>query len=398
MKRMILILLSMALLTGCSVLAPDSYLSITPHQSSEVQTTNTDAVTADNYMTLKAAILHLVRTGQTEGVIRVTGYDGDLEEELQQAAFEVSTLDPLGAYAVDYMTHSCNLLVSYYEIRVSITFRRSAKDIAGIRSVSTQDHLEQILSTAIDTFDDRVAVRLHNYRDQAEDIPTFLGEYCAANPATVMEVPKITVSVYPESGSTRIVEINFLYTNNPQGLLAKQRAVANGIDAAAEYIRYRQEDYDKVQLLYAYLTQRFQYRKASTVTPLYDALCSGVADPVGLAQAWQLICDKAGVECLTVSGMKNGEAYTWNILRTGSYYRHLDLAQCVLDRSGLVLNSDGEMSAYYWNMEQYPACRPIPAAQPEEEPPAEEEEEETPAEEETPSEELPQEQTQEQQT
>ncbi len=364
MKRIILILLCVLVLSGCSALAPSSYLSITPHQSSELHAASTDAVTATDFKSLKNAILTFVRAGQPEGIIHVTDYDGSVEKDLQKAAYEVSTLDPLGAYAVEYMTHSCNLLVSYYEIRISTTFRRTAREIAEVRSVSTEAQLEDMLSTAIDTYSHRLAIRLHNFRRQDEEIPAYITDYCAEHYNSVMEVPEFSLSVYPETGNTRIVEINFLYRNDPQSLLAKQRAVAKNVDAAVEYIRYRQQDYEKVQLLYAYLTQRFQYRSSPTVTPLYDALCSGIADPAGLAQAWQMICDKAGVECLIVTGMKHDEPYTWNIIRTGSYYRHLDLAQCVLDRTGLVTSSDGQMSDYYWNTKLFPACEPLPAAPP----------------------------------
>lgn len=384
MKRILLILLCISLLTGCSMLAPDSYVSVTPHKIPDSQMPVTNAAEATNYHSLKIAILNQIRMGRTEGIIHVTDYEGDVEEDLKQAAYEVSTLNPLGAYAVEYMTHSCNLLVTYYEIRVSVTYRRTAQEIAQLKTFITMEQFRQTLTDAVDSFDDRIAVQISDYDHEAEDIAAFVTEYCIANPATVMEIPKITVSVYPESGKSRIVEVSFHYKNNPQGLHAKQRAVETNIHAAAEYIRYRQEDYDKVSLLYSYLTQRFHYRQAETTTPLYDALCSGVADPTGLAQAWKLICDKAGVECFLVSGVKNGQPYTWNILRTGSHYRHLDLAQCILTGSGLVLHSDGEMTAYSWNMEQYPACSPLPAAQPEETPP-----EEGPPSEEAPPEEVP---------
>ncbi len=373
MKRILLILLCISMLTGCATLAPDSYVSVTPHEITDNPTTVTNAAEASNYHSLKVAILNQIRMGRTEGIIHAVNYEGDVEEDLKQAAYEVSTMNPLGAYAVEYMTHSCNLLVTYYEIRISITYRRTAQEIAQLKTFSTTEQFQKALTDAVDSFDDCIAVQISDYDREAEDIAAFVTEYCISNPATVMEIPKISVSVYPESGKSRIVEVAFHYANNPQGLLAKQRAVETNITAAAEYIRYRQEDYDKVHLLYSYLTQRFHYRQSETTTPLYDALCSGVADPTGLAQAWKLICDKAGVECVLVTGMKNGQPYTWNILRTGDYYRHLDLAQCILSGSGLVMHSDGEMTAYSWNMDQYPACKPLPVAQPEEEPPAEEE-------------------------
>ena len=116
-----------------------------------------------------------------------------------------------------------------------------------------------------------------------------------------------------------------------------------------------------------------------TITPLYDTLCAGVVDATGMAQAWQLICDAAGMECHTVSGLFRGEPYHWNIVRIDGYYRHVDLARCVMERGVLQMQDDSEMGDYYWNTEEYPICSPypeesIPAEQPttDEQPPAEE--------------------------
>lgn len=372
MKRIILILACLLLLTGCASQSPTEYVSVTPHTESGGQSDPDDAVTAENYLSLKNAILGFVQEGQPEGTIRVTSYDGDVEADLTEAAYEVSKLDPLGAYAIDYMTHDCTLIVSYYEIRIHITFRRTAAEIAAIETISTQSQLEARLQSAVNSCTSRLTLRISSYRDP--DIPAIAAEYCAANPGTVMEVPQVTVSVYPDSGSVRIVEIDFLYTEAPDVLMSKQKAVQESIDAAAEYIRYRQTDQDKIALLFTYLTERFSYTAGETATPLYDALCGGVADPRGLTQAWQLICDQAGVECCTVNGMRAGEPYTWNIIRAGEYYRHVDLAYCVLESGTLTLWTDQDMGNYYWNPEQYPACeKPAePAFDPEPEEPTEE--------------------------
>lgn len=378
MKRMILLAFCLLIFTGCSALAPDSYLSIAPHQSTDAQTISTDAATATDYKSLKSAILAQVRAGQSEGIIHVTGYNGVVEDDLNTAAYEVSTLDPLGAYAIEYMTHSCSRILSLYELRISITFRRTPMEISQIQYTSTRDRLQDRLNTAIENNETRFAVRINNYRHQEQEIPTMVKDYCLSNPATVMEIPWVSVAIYPETGTTRILEVTLQYENSPQQLAEKQKAVQEGIDAAAEYIRYREGDYDKIQLLYSYLAERFNYEQKETATPLYDALCSGVADPLGLSQAWQLICQQAGMKCHTVFGLRGSEDYNWNIVFNGENYRHLDLAKCLLDRRGLVLRTDAEMNEYYWDSAVFPAC-PIPAAPP----PVE-----TPTPEETPPEEV----------
>lgn len=367
MKRFVLMLVLLLALSGCA-LAPKQQLYVADYVDSSSQTSATDAVMAENYLSLKNAILAMVRAGQTEGVIRVTTYDGALEDDLAQAAYEVSKLDPLGAYAVDYMTHSCAQIVSYYEIRINITFRRTVQQIDQIVSVSTQTQLEEQLWKALEQGDDRLTLRLSSYRAQDQDIPALVAEYGAENPATVMEIPSVSCSVYPESGNVRILEIDLRYQNAAQDMETMRKAVQESIDGAAAYIRYRQTDRDKAQLLFTYLMERFQYKEDETVTPLYDALCGGIADPTGLAQAWQLICDRAGVSCQTVSGMRNNEPYVWNIVSVDGYYRHLDLARCMLELHELVFWTDQEMSSYYWNTELFPACEPLPEPETEEVP------------------------------
>ena len=150
-------------------------------------------------------------------------------------------------------------------------------------------------------------------------------------------------------------------------------AVQENVGAAAEYIRYRNSDRDKAELLFTYLTERFSYHTQESTTPLYDALCRGVADPEGLAQAWQIICDQAGMECYTVSGLCGGEPHTWNIITTDeNSYRHVDLAQNVLENHELQLLTDEEMVEYYWDTEEYPVCEASEEVQSGEEAPTEE--------------------------
>lgn len=398
MKRIWLSILLLCTLSACS-LAPEHYLSVTPHAGTTTRVEQTDAVTVEDYAQLKQAILDLVEAGQAEGSIRAVNYQGDLESDLTQAAYEVAKAEPLGAYAVDYMTHDCTLIVNYYEIRVRITFRRTAREIASIEHLASQALLETRLQQAVDDLEPRVTLHLNNYRDA--DIAAMVAQYCARHPGTVMEAPTVTVSAYPDSGAARILEINLAYTDTVQVLRNKQKAVQESVDAAAEYIRYRQTDRDKAELLFTYLTERFTYTAGQTATPVYDALCAGVADPTGLARAWQLICDRAGVACYTVTGLRGGQEACWNIVSFDGSYRHVDLAACILEEGTLRFRTDPEMTEYYWNAADYPACILVAEEAPppegetpgEEAPPAEEQppEEETPPEEEAPPQESPEE-------
>lgn len=378
MKRLLSLLLALLLLTGCAF-APSEYASITDHTGVDDAGGDDDALTADDYNSLKQAILSFVRTGTADGSIVVTRYDGDVEADLTQAAYEVSKLDPLGAYAVDYMTHDCVRIVSYYEIRIRTTFRRTKAELDAIRMAYSDPQIAILVQLAVEQGADRLTLRLTDYHEQ--DFAAITAEYCAARPETVMETPKVSVSVYPDSGESRIAEINFQYNNTLPVRELMKESVATNLNAAAEYIRYRETPEERTALLFTYLTQRFRYTQRETQTPLYDSLCRGVADPEGLATAWQLICDRVGVPCYTVRGIRNGEEHVWNIIADNGYYRHVDLARCVLELGALTLWTDGEMTEYYWNPELYPPCEPVPPPQNEEPPVTEEETEETTGEE-----------------
>ena len=112
MKRFFLLLALVLLLSGCrDSLVPSEYTVITKQNETSSETA-TDAVRAEDYDGLKYALLSLIRAGVQSGVIHVYRYEGDLASDVPLAAHEVWKNDPLGAYAVEYLTTDCNLLVS----------------------------------------------------------------------------------------------------------------------------------------------------------------------------------------------------------------------------------------------------------------------------------------------
>lgn len=354
MKRIAALVLLLSVLTGCTRLSAGEYISVRPHEEPAAQTDQTDAVVVEDYLGLRTAVKNFVRHGQTEGLIRVNSYEGDVETDLTEVVYEVRKTDPFGTYAVEYMTHECVRIVSYYEIRIHTTFRRSLQELEAVEIIVSQKQLEERLDRAMKQGEQLLLLQMNDYQDQ--DLADMIQTYCLEHPDVVVEVPAVEVQMYPQSGRQRVLEVRLSYTLPPETLQERKLAVRETVDGAAEYIRYREKPLDKAQLLYSYLITRFSYTRQDTVTPVYSALCEGGADPLGLAQGWKLICDKAGVECYVVQGLKNGQPYTWNMVSLGGEYRHMDLAQCVLERGGLILRTDKNMSEYHWDTSLYPVC------------------------------------------
>ena len=344
MKPVLSILLILLLLTGCAGLSADDHVSVTPHVEQDDASGDDGTVLAEDYYNLRTAIMEMVRTGRSSGRIRVLTYDGDVEKDISDVVYSITKQDPLGAYAVDYMTYTCERIVSYYEIDVEIHYRRSFNQIASVKTVGGTAKLQELVRLAVDNCSTSLVVLVNSYWEQ--DVPAMVESYRQENPEAVPEMPETLVTIYPETGASRIMEIEFRWSDEPKVMLERKNAVTDSLDGAANYIRYRKTDMDKIRLLYQYLTVRFQYEPGETNAPLYAALCEGVAHPWGLSTAWQLICDRAGIRCRTVSGQYQGQDHTWNALCLDDVWYYLDLYRCITEDTGLILLDDAAMTDY----------------------------------------------------
>lgn len=352
MKRILPLFLIAVLLTGCVRM---SHVTVTPHTEQSDQSENVNVLEARDYLSLTAALLEIIEGGHGESRIRISAYEGDVEQDIADAVYAVTKQEPLGAYAVDYMTYECVRIVSYYDISVHTTYRRTLDEIMAVENAASTVELEQRVQKALQENRAQLTLQIASWWEQ--DITAMVKDYCLAHPVDVLQVPKVTLTVYPDSGVSRILEIDFGYSLDAQVMQERKKEVAESIVAAADYIRYRKTEREKAETLYTYLTGRFAYTAGRSETPLYGALCAGIADPEGLSLAWQQICQRADVSCYTVRGTLDGEAHTWNMVKLDGVWRHLDLAQCVLSDTGFALKTDAAMSGYEWTQSDYPACK-----------------------------------------
>ena len=126
------------MLSGCSVFLEKEYLSISPHLEQRTEVSDESWLEADNFIGLKNALIHLIRNGVAQGIIRCYGsYPGDLSRDLPRAIYEVMKEEPIGAYAVEYIPYEAPVhFPAYYEMRISITYSRTPEQLAGIVSTN----------------------------------------------------------------------------------------------------------------------------------------------------------------------------------------------------------------------------------------------------------------------
>ncbi len=194
-----------AVLSGCSLLER-SYGVVEAHSrkywESEAETT----LRADNYQDMVNDLLILVGQHTESAVIRLYEYNDDMTvaETLDAAATEVQQETAMGSYAVEYITASSQALRGYYEISVSIRYRRTAQQVQAVVNATSVAALPELLTAALDEGKTELAVRMGYFQDQQPEVEAMVAQI--RKEQGLAETPAWTVSYYPSPENVGLIE------------------------------------------------------------------------------------------------------------------------------------------------------------------------------------------------
>lgn len=347
MRKLLTYLAVLLLLCGCSPLRTDNYVVVEPHNEGYEVAIDSSAVTVSNYLGLKNAIADMVEKSATDGVIRAEGYGGELTEDLDNAVYEVWRVDPLGAYGVDYMTYDCAKIVSYYEIHVHITYRRTEEEMASVVYASTLEELTERMQTAMEEYAPVLRVQVSDYQEL--DYQDLTREIYEDHPEFALELPKTTVSTYPENGSQRILEFSYDYDTDQDTMLEMRDQAAESVDTITKLYGSSNDEMLSVRRFYNRVIRdgilvNAQDSSASMPDSVYGALVADAATSYGYAQTYALLLRNKDIPCvvLPVNFMNETRYLCMVTLEDGEYY--VDLAQGVIGTlSDSFLMTEGEL-------------------------------------------------------
>ena len=356
------VLLALCLvLSGCNWM-DGKHVSVTPHQVHS-QTGSNIKLSASNEKELKKALADLIVVGKEKGVIFVGAYNQDeVEQGMEEAVEYTLSMTPLGAYAVEAIEWDLGNSGGKPAIALEITYRRSLTELRSIRRVSGMEIARKAIEEALSDHAASLVLEVAVYEEV--DISQWVEDYAQQNPQYVMEIPEVTVGVYPESGKTRIVELKFTFQNSRDNLRHMREQVGSMFAAAERYVNSDDSDSEKYSKLYAFLMGLYRSQETS-ITPAYSLLQHGVGDAKALTTVYAAMCRQAGLQCQTVTGTRNGEPRYWLIICDNGGYFHVDLIRN-MEQGTFRRFTDGEMTGYVWDYSAYPACAGYPAPQMEE--------------------------------
>lgn len=355
MKKSIAIcLLACLYLTGCANMFDGHYVSITPHEEPTSAVGN-QAVSASNYEQLCSALQTMTRSGIENGIISVAQYDQTtVDVDTKRAINQAMLYDPITAYAVEDIQYELGTNAGQSAIAVQIRYIHDKTQIQNIRKVVDMTDVKNRIALELNNCNTGVVLYVDDY--EAIDLVQWIEDYAALYPESVMETPDSAVNIYPETGKSRIIELKFTYQSSRDALRAMQTQVSPMFAAAKLYVSGDGEAREKFSQLYAFLMERFEdYTLETSLTPAYSLLIHGVGDAKAFATVYSAMCRQAGLECITVGGTRNAEAWYWNIVRDGDVYYHVDLLQCS-SNNAYEEQTDKEMGGYVWDFSAYPVC------------------------------------------
>lgn len=350
-KWMILLPVLCLVLGGCSWL-DGSYVSVTPHQEQTVGN-RLEVVSASNYQELVEVLETFVAAGQESGVINVVNYSqGPVEDQMEAAVRHIREIYPIGAYAVSDIRYELGTNGSKPALAVNIEYGRSNLEIRRIRNARNMEEAALLVGKALDNYDSVLTMQVDDYHKM--DLEQLVQDYVRENPNTVMEMPQVAFADYG-TGFRRVVEMTFTYQNSRESLRQMQTQVQPVFASAALYVSGEGADSQKFSQLYSFLMERFDYTLETSITPAYSLLRHGVGDSKAFAVVYAAMCRAAGLECMTVTGSRNGEPWTWNMIRENDGYYHVDLLRGN-QLGGFRKFVDADMSGYVWDYSAYPEC------------------------------------------
>lgn len=348
-----LLLCASLLLTGCAALLEREYASVTPHNAAPTTEEDPSILRADSYQELVNALVYLVSGGMEEGTVRLYTDGSDVAALLSGACLEVAQEDPLGAYCVEFIKYTVDPVVTYSEAKVNITYRRSREQVASIVQATGITAIRGELESALTSFDSERVLRVSYFEEDAAYIEELARQAYYNVPACALGMPDLSVSVYPETGRQRIVEVLLSYPLERSELEARRAALAGTLEDLAWDLTGQPELPSAAARALLELGE-YDPQGGNAVDDLFD---SGSAGSEGLALAYAALCQQLELPCHVARGTRNEEPHFWAVVQTEEGWRHIDLSAAGQE-DGPLLCTDLAFQelGYLWEEGSLPAC------------------------------------------
>ena len=353
-----------ALTSGCLGFLENERLVVLPHIEQYASELPDGVYFPANYAALRNWLVNLFRSGREEGIVSLAEYAGNRDEDIRSVV-GVWRTDPVGEFAVDYITTQP---IGRYQWSFIIHYRRGQEEIADIVQVASTSFLEGLIRQALRRADAGLVIETQRYNERDFDIAAIIDRILFEEPELCIPPLPPAVSLFPDTGSRRVVDIRFQYGDDPHRIRQNRDSAQLAVQSILGSLDIEgREPLEQAALLaeslraWAALPTANQSALPSGeeafLNTAYGALVLRRPTALGLALAYKQLCATAGLDCRIVAGQLERRSHVWNLLSGEDYGAHVDLFLAdPIGEEPLVFRLDSEMDAagYSWDALRYP--------------------------------------------
>ena len=347
-------------LTGCGSIIHEEYVYSAPYTEAVVINADTEGEDVRTYSQLQSLLGDMVNNGESEGKLLFNNYSGSVQEDMAAVCYEIKTLTPVGAYAVEDLRYELSRIVSYYTADISIEYKRTPEEIRDVATVNGVTALSRRMYQTLSARTEHDVLKVYSSAVDEDYFQNLVHQICLEYPLICESEPVLTVTAYPREGYNHIYDITLDYHISGSDFQVQKVSAEDAlITLCSSYsgAGEAQAALGSAQKLAALCV----YEEGEKDGSAYQALLEGRSDSRGFALAYKAICDCLGIECMVVEGTLGtlgGTVHYWNIIALGEDYYHVDVSRLQTEYPGYVflLRDNDAWGEYIWNVDQYPAC------------------------------------------
>ena len=355
MRRTVSVLLTVVImmltLVGCSALFEREYSNIQPHMEQSEKSEQAPYQTVNNYSELKENLTRLIRQAKEMETIRFSSsYSGSLSRDIPQAIYEVMHEDPVAAYAVEYIpnepyTHYLN----YSEVQISISYRVEKSEIGQIQKCAGLAEYSEMVHDSIKNLESSLVVECSYYDEELYDLNRILERQLLLDPMMTIQMPQIQISFYPDNASSRIVRLDFTYSDDLMYELTKRKTTEKHLEDILDTFQ-GSDPIDRIEEISRWFLENTSYQTegSENLSTVYGAVSEKRSDSKGIALTAKLLAQNSGIAALVVSGSRNGEPYYWNLVEINGQWMHWDVPSMLQGSPLMLANEDTMDELYEW--------------------------------------------------
>ncbi|MBR4096837.1 MAG: hypothetical protein IKK42_05995 [Oscillospiraceae bacterium] len=134
------------------------------------------------------------------------------------------------------------------------------------------------------------------------------------------------------TSTKKIASAVIFYKYSDEKIAEMQKKIDDEVTKVLEGITADMTEYDKVKYFYDYLASAAVYDESGeNCRDIYGVFVDRKAICGGYSKAFSHLCDKVGIETVTVTGDADGEAHMWNMVKIDGQWYNIDITYAVTE-------------------------------------------------------------------